>query len=249
MKSIKRALPELFPEYMRIPFAMLVISNLLVYYGAKLFNILLHREYLDMTSSLDSMLPVLPGFTIIYIMAFPFWYVTYYLYCRRSPECCRQLVTVDVTAKLICGIIFVLMPTTNIRPAFEAESISARLLNLIYSLDTPDNLFPSIHCMESWIAYRCASDVYRNPIDHFGNISRFGEFGQIGSKRTNRKESILCASSFTFAVLICLSTLFTKQHVIADVFSGLAIAECIWQAGSLFDNYIPVSSLLSIKHR
>ncbi|MCR5106802.1 MAG: phosphatase PAP2 family protein, partial [Lachnospiraceae bacterium] len=70
----------------------------------------------------------------------------------------------------------------------------------LYSVDPADNLFPSIHCLSSWI---CVIAVRTQ-------------------KRIRKSYKIV---SVVMAVLICISTLTTKQHVMVDVIAGVLLAE------------------------
>lgn len=73
----------------------------------------------------------------------------------------------------------------------------------LYSIDAPDNLFPSIHCLVSWFCY-------------------------LGIR--GRKEIPVWYQrvSMIIAILVFASTLLTKQHVIIDVAGGILLAEfCI----------------------
>lgn len=196
---MKEKLKKWFPSYMFMPVFILVVSNLVVYYGAKLVNELLGRPYIDMTGTFDMATPVIPAFTVIYIAAFPFWYISYYLLCRSSKELCREIVLTDVVAKIFCGLLFILIPTTNVRPEIVGSGLGETLLRFIYLTDTPHNLFPSVHCLESWICFSYIRDrEVRTPIK---------------------------VAAFIMAMAICLSTVFTVQHVWIDMIAGILLAE------------------------
>lgn len=204
MKKTVKKLRSLFPAHIVITLAAMGLTNLMVYYTAKVGNSALNRTYIDMTSAIDGIIPFIPFSVLIYISAFPFWYVTYYLYARSSYRNCFRLLTAVITAKLVCGLIFILCPTTNIRPVIDASAPGGWLLGLIYKLDTPDNLFPSIHCLDSWLCLRIMTD-------------------------NRRRSPLLLTAGCIFAILICISTLTTRQHVIPDVIAGILIAESSWQ--------------------
>lgn len=75
---------------------------------------------------------------------------------------------------------------------------------MLYSIDAADNLFPSIHCLVSWFCFLAVKGQKKIPIWYK-------------------------AVSFILAVLVFLSTLFTKQHVIVDVAGGIFLAQgCFW---------------------
>ena len=45
------------------------------------------------------------------------------------------------------------------------------------------------------------------------------------------------AFSLIFALLVCVSTLVTKQHVIVDVIAGVGFAELTWQISRRINGY------------
>ena len=73
-------------------------------------------------------------------------------------------------------------------------------MRVVYALDTPDNLFPSLHCELSWLCWRSLQQV--------PGISKL------------RKRFAL-----VFTLLVFVSTLTTKQHILMDVLGGWLIAE------------------------
>ena len=73
-------------------------------------------------------------------------------------------------------------------------------MRLLYEVDAADNLFPSIHCLTSWL---CVIAVRGNE-----KIPKWYR-----------------AASVLIALSICVSTLTTKQHVIADGIAGVLLAE------------------------
>ena len=161
------------------------------------------RQLLDMTTALDRMIPVGPGWSFIYLGCFLYWALGYVLMGRGDRW--YRIMTADIAAKLICGVIFLMLPTTNVRPELEGGGVSTWLLGLIYQMDPPLDLFPSIHCMESWVCFR----------------------GVLGDRRIPKWYQ---SFSGVFAILVCLSTLFTRQHVLADVFAGVLLAEMLIRA-------------------
>lgn len=184
---------------MFVPIVILIVSNLVVYYGSKEINEMLARPYIDMTGVLEAATPVIPAFAIIYVAAFPFWYISYYLLCRSSKKLCYEIVLTDVIAKIFCGFLFIMIPTTNIRPEVTGSGIGEMFLRYIYLTDTPYNLFPSVHCLESWLVFSYIRD--------------------------SRAKLWIKIAVFILAVAICLSTVFTVQHVWIDVIAGILTAE------------------------
>lgn len=196
---MKSFIKKYLPTYLFVPIVILIVSNLVVYYGSKEINEMLARPYIDMTGVLEAATPVIPAFAIIYVAAFPFWYISYYLLCRSSKKLCYEIVLTDVIAKIFCGFLFIMIPTTNIRPEVTGSGIGEMFLRYIYLTDTPYNLFPSVHCLESWLVFSYIRD--------------------------SRAKLWIKIAVFILAVAICLSTVFTVQHVWIDVIAGILTAE------------------------
>jgi membrane-associated phospholipid phosphatase len=95
------------------------------------------------------------------------------------------------------------------------NSIWDMAMRFLYQVDSADNLFPSIHCLTSWMCY----------------------IGIRGRKNVPLGYRIF---SCLMAVAVFLSTLTTKQHVLVDVAGGVLLAEiCYWITGhtSLGEKY------------
>ena len=111
------------------------------------------------------------------------------------------------------------------RPEIQGTGLWDQAVVLAYMIDTPDGLFPSIHCLVSWFCW-------------------------IGVRSREDLPPALKWFAFVFAVLICISTVTVKQHVIVDVLGGVILAElCYWLTG--FDKvrglYIrPMKKLMGI---
>ncbi len=154
-----------------------------------------------MTTNIDNMIPFLPWTISVYLGCFLFWCITYAWIVLQPNAFRNRFFCTDILAKGVCLIIFLALPTTNIRPVVSEEpNIWNFLMSFLYSVDSADNLFPSLHCFVSWLCF-------------------------IGVR--SRKDVPLALRLFSclFALAVCISTLTTKQHVIADVFAGVALAE------------------------
>ena len=155
----------------------------------------------------DREVPLLPVFVWFYILAFPFWAVGYLLATRRGKDMFYRFVATDLTIHFICFICFILIPTTNIRPEIPGNTLSEKILALVYSLDggnSPSNLFPSIHCYVSWMCWK----------------------GVEGSEKVPKWYQRF---SLVFAILIIISTQVLKQHYIVDAAAALLLVEFFWR--------------------
>ena len=188
-------LTRFIPDSARVPLTLCLVTDLLAYYLPRLIGL---SELYDFSLPLDARIPAVPVFTYVYILAFPYWAANDALGWRLSRA--------DAFAKAVCLVCFLAIPSTIVQPAKESlTGPGAWLLKLVYALDEPNNLLPSIHCFVSWMAFR--------PL-----LSRECR----GVKRG------YVAFSGVFSLLVCLSTLFTRQHVIWDMVTGIAVAEMGW---------------------
>ena len=189
---------KLIPKYARIPLLTALTINCFVYFVLRLF--LRDAVHYDLSLPLDSAIPFVPSFILIYILAYPQWVLGYILICRDSEELCYRVMAGEIISKLICGLFFIFLPTTMSRPEVVGDGIFEKLTRLIYSLDAPDNLFPSVHCAESWLCFRCALEAKSLP--------RAYKWG-----------------SLVFTLLVFASTVLVKQHVLVDIPAALIVAE------------------------
>ena len=96
------------------------------------------------------MTPVVPSFIIIYFGCYISWVIFYIMSVRTDKMQCAKFIAFDLMTRTVCGIIFIILPTCNIRPEIYGDDIFSKALEYLYSIDAADNLFPSIHCLVSW---------------------------------------------------------------------------------------------------
>lgn len=221
MTQVKNRNQPLVPRYAVVPLAMSVILNMVAYYLGRLITY--HWPHHDLTTAIDRAIPFVPAAIVIYLLAFVFWVVTFVAISRDGRETCFRLLAGEHIAKLLCLVIFLIFPTRMARPEVAGRGVFAWLTRLIYRLDTPDMLFPSIHCMDSWFCFRGAMQC------------------KSLSKRF-RAGCLVCA------VLVFASVLLVKQHFFADVLGGIAVLELglflskRLRAWRIYDRLIPKES-------
>ena len=175
----------------------------LVYSGTRLLNT--PWRHWDMTTALDRAIPFLPWTVAVYAAAFLFWFVNYNLAAEPCDSRAWRFLTADILGKAVCLVIFLALPTTNVRPDLPEGTPMGWAMRFIWLMDPADNLFPSVHCLNSWLCWAAVRG--RRDIPSWYRVF-----------------------SLLAALAICLSTLTTRQHVIADVVAGVALAELAWQA-------------------
>jgi membrane-associated phospholipid phosphatase len=196
-----RHLARLLPSSRLLGLASLFALNLLVYGVGQAVAAV--GAPTNLTTAWDLALPLAPAWAVVYVLAFPYWAACYVVLARDDGW--YAVMAADVAAKLLCGLCFLLFPTTNVRPDLP-ETAETWLLRVIYWVDAPSCLFPSIHCLESWI---CGRNICRRR-----DLPRWVRWG-----------------AAAFAGMICLSTVLIRQHVLADVAGGILVAViCGWLA-------------------
>lgn len=193
------------PAYSWIPLCAVVVINFMVYGGVRLIN--QNRAHHILSIPADDLVPLWTPFVLVYLLAFVQWVAGYYLAARESREVCWRVASGDIIAKLITCVIFLAYPTTLMRPDITGHSFFDWVTRIIYAVDAPDNLFPSIHCLESWVCFRSSLWLKKVPGWYKG-------------------------LSFIFTLLVFASTVFLKQHLLLDIPSGVLLAELgLWAAG------------------
>ncbi len=199
MSSTKKPFyTQIIPLYSIIPLVGMMAMNGLAYFGTRLFTT--GRYHYNIESSLDKMLPLVPAFVIFYILAYGQWILCYLLIAREKKEFCYRIFIGEMIAKFICLVIFMIFPTTLNRPEITGSGIFEKALAMVYSLDAADNLFPSIHCLESWVCWR-------------------------GCRKLTGAPKWFSGVNFVFSLLVFASTVLCKQHVLIDIAGGIAVSE------------------------
>lgn len=205
-------------KYNFVVLAIALIFNQMVYYGARIITT--NREHYNWTLPIDQDIPVVQMSIIIYFGCYLFWIINYYLCSKQERNESDRFFCADFVSKIICFLLFIVLPTTNIRPVVQSNN----LLYYLYQIDAPNNLFPSIHCLVSWLCW-------------------------IGiRKRKDISYGYKCFS-LIMAILVCISTLTTRQHVLVDVIGGIVLAEwSYWISKKIYPFYSRfITKIMSIK--
>ena len=151
-----------------------------------------------LSSVIDNKLPLIEEFIYLYVFWYLMLFIIPYLIYYKNKDLFYQYVTVFMGCVLVSSIIFFIFPTTIVRGNFEVNNITTFILNFIYLTDTPAlNCLPSMHCAICFVFM-----YYSFKID----------------LKWYNKVLINILS-----ILIILSTLFIKQHVIWDAIAALVM--------------------------
>ena len=193
---------KLLPKYVRLPLLVVVVVNFLGYYlPSRLFVTDVVRY--DLTLGLDRLLPFLPSFILIYVLSYVQWVGTYVFHCRMDVRLCYRIAAANFCAKSMAMLCFIFLPTTINRPEVPGSGIFSWLTQLIYDLDNPVNLMPSLHCLESWMCFRLACMM-------------------------PKKNKWYIAGQGVFTLLVFASTVLVKQHFVLDIPAGILVCELGW---------------------
>ena len=92
----------------------------------------------DFTTGFDRSVPFCPAWVSIYVLSFPFWVISYALTAREnSKEFWYRFVFADMLARVVCGVFFLLIPTTNVRPEITGDGFWDNAMAFIYAMDMP----------------------------------------------------------------------------------------------------------------
>jgi membrane-associated phospholipid phosphatase len=162
----------------------------------------------DFTSYIDEQIPLIPEFVWPYVLCYVFPFLPLFV-VKDWHRFNRALLSI-ILANLSAFVLYLVIPIAFPRPEL-GQSLSERLLSFIYGVDFHPgaNKLPSLHVTFTWIVYL----VCRGQ-----RLNRFGE-----------------AIIFLLAVVITLSALFVKQHIVLDVVAGIFWAFSAWiLAGYLY---------------
>lgn len=201
----EKSLGKIIPKETVISLISCFVLNSVIYTGTQI--LMKNAKHYDLSTSFDKKLPFVKEWIYIYLICFAFWAVNYIMISRTEKTHWYQFATGDYLSRIICGIFFILLPTTNVRPEVTGTGLSSILMRFIYTVDPATNLFPSIHCLVSWMCF-------------------------IGIRKQKHIPLWYKIFSCIFAILVFASTQFTKQHYIIDVFVGVAIAEISYFIGT-----------------
>lgn len=189
---------KILPRYAFVPIIASVVLNFMVYFGSRIITSSMYHY--DFSIFIDSQLPFVAPMMLIYVLAYVQWIVGFIVIGRESREVCYEVMSAEQIAKILCLVCFLVIPSTISRPEITGTEFCEWLSRFIYSMDNPDNLFPSIHCLESWICFR-------------------------GAMKCKKASKGYKATMFVAAILVFASTLLVKQHVFVDVLGGIAVVE------------------------
>lgn len=166
-------------------------------------------EFSLISSPLDSHIPFIEFFVIPYLLWFAYVAVTcFYFFFTNKRDFYRFATTCIIGMTLFLIICTVFPNGLKLRPTyFQRDNIFIDLVKIVYAVDTPTNVLPSLH-------------VYNSLACHAA-IARSEELSQ---------RKWLVHSSLILCISIVLSTMFLKQHSVVDVVSAFIMFYFVYGA-------------------
>ena len=163
-------------------------------------------EYHTIHMFMDDLIPFSEFFVIPYLS----WHVVslimiVYLF-RNDRPVFRKMMQFFIVGAIMSFAAFLIYPSCHsLRPdSFERDNILTWIVSMIYLVDTPTNVCPSMHVI--------------------------GSMGlMFAAMYANEKLSIQAKTAMAVTVFfICVSTLFVKQHSIVDAVVALPVSFAAW---------------------
>ncbi|MDF2504665.1 phosphatase PAP2 family protein [Clostridium sp.] len=153
----------------------------------------------SLATSIDRSIPFIKEFIVPYVVWYPLVPLVFFYICTKDKlTYCKLLISL-VCGLLISYLTFYFFQTTITRPILVGNDVFTGILKILYRADNPFNCFPSIHVMTCFFMIE-------------------------GIWKCKNRNIILSIVVTILNVVIILSTLFIKQHVILDGVYGIIIA-------------------------
>ncbi|MGH4124675.1 MAG: phosphatase PAP2 family protein [Clostridium sp.] len=156
----------------------------------------------SLMTDIDRSIPFVNAFIVPYVIWYGFIYaVLVYLYFKDKEIYLKTLLTYEVCI-LISFIIYALFQTTVPRPVLSGNDFLTNIVRWVYQSDNPFNCFPSTHSFSSYVIFKGVSE----------------------SKIKNKIIRFVISS---MCILVMISTIFVKQHVILDLLGAIILGEVV----------------------
>lgn len=152
---------------------------------------------------IDFSIPFLPGFMALYALWYPILIFTSLMLAYYAPEDFKRFMRYLAVTFFCSELFWFFVPTYQpLRPvSLQVTDLWTWMLEFLYRVDTPTNVFPSLHVVGSLGAAFC--------------------FWMSRPLRAMKGMRILMT---ILAAGISISTVFVKQHTLLDVLCGVAVS-------------------------
>jgi len=168
-----------------------------IYFTSKIYYVLNHGpNVIFLKSPLDDLIPVVPPFVIPYVSLEPFIYATLVLFLLFRTRIFQSAALTMIAAWFVSYAFYFFLQSFMDRPTLTGADTLTQMIRDVYASDNAYNDFPSLHTSLSTIL-----------AIHWWRVD----------KRIGVPVAIWVA-------LIVASTVFVKQHYVADMIGGLLLA-------------------------
>jgi len=153
-----------------------------------------HKDTAELTGWFDDKIPFLPVFSLPYLLYLPYLFFII-TYGILTSSYWANIAASALAIQLVAAYVYKLHQTKVRRPNITAKDVFSRMTAFIYRHDAPYNCYPSLHVAYSLLCLYWSSFLFPAAFPAFA----------------------------VFTAAIVLSTLFIKQHAVADVVAGSSI--------------------------
>lgn len=206
MKKIKRAIKT------AVPFLIYIMLYLVVFY---LIRFIKPAKYYYPYTPFDFKIPYIRFFVVPYL-SWLGWVPFISIYTLfHNEHLYKKISHMMMISMTLYTIISLILPTALfLRPTFlNCKDIFCQLTVFLYGLTPETYVFPSLHVFHSLVAF-------------YAILHGKGKLVQ------NRYFKVF---GFIWTILICLSTVFVRQHSIIDMFGGIFLFITILQCFKIYD--------------
>jgi membrane-associated phospholipid phosphatase len=191
----------------KIKEGILSLSTMLCLFPLNIFYITLNnskRGSRSLILGIDSLIPFIEIFIIPYLAWYAFIFLTMAFLCFKDRKTYFITLISYGFGLIASNITFFFFQTTVPRPELIGNGLFTRMVQMVYGADQPYNCFPSIHVLTSYLMVKAI---------------------MCSSVKNKTNTSVILMS----AIMIIVSTLFVKQHVVLDVAAGILYGEVLFR--------------------
>ncbi len=198
------------PEFSHLKLLLGWVGYFALYFLTE--NLIPRENCYVMHCRLDDLIPFCEVFIIPYVL----WYLlvagSLLYFALYDVDSFKKLMKYIIITQVIAMAVYIIFPNRqDLRPAvFPRDNILTDIVSVIYYVDTSTNVCPSLH-----VAYS------------LGIASTW-----LKSKAPGKVSKVLITA---FALLVCISTAFVKQHSVLDALAALPM--CIFAEIIVFGKY------------
>ena len=208
------------PKYSIVPIYTYVITYVECYFGGGFlihyFNLKIH----NISIFLDKHIPYISFFAIFYILFYLYIVLGPLLIARVNRYFFYRVITAGILGSFLGFLTFLIHPTYAPLEKVTPNNFLDSIFLFIKSMDVYANgvFCPSFHCFISALIF-------------------------IGVAAIPNIKNNIKIKFFTISTLICLSTVFTRQHAVIDIFGGILLALISWNISKnqkILDKFINI---------